>query len=72
MNYLDPMTQRWEHEERVRWLQSLYGSPAESNQPNQLTRLVSWLRGIVGSSLVSLGERLQPQRDMPVSSPSMK
>jgi hypothetical protein len=74
MNYsdLDLMIGKSEYEERVRWLQSLYGSHAKSGQPGQVTRLANYLLFMLAGSLISLGERMKSRHHIPVSSSTMK
>jgi hypothetical protein len=72
MNYLDLELMKQDYEAHVRWLQSLYGSKAESTQPGRTSRMAKRLLVVVGRTLVSLGERMQLHYDMPASSPVTK
>jgi hypothetical protein len=62
-----------EHEERVRWLRSLYGHASHSDQPSLLERLSNRLLYVVGRTLMLLGERMQrPQQHTPAAAPVTK
>ncbi len=68
--YLEPMIEKVEYEERVRWLQSLYGNRTKPAQPGQVTRVAGHLLCILGRSLMSLGERLEPRDNIHPASPT--
>lgn len=73
MLFLDHATEKREYEERVRWLGQLYGSQTHSTQPRLAPRFVARLMNrmlfTLGSTLVWLGQRMQPQRrDIPAAS----
>jgi hypothetical protein len=68
MNYLDPINMRWEYEERVNWLQRLYGDP-ETDNLSRVTRFLSRVLLAVGKKLVALGERMQPREALTVATP---
>jgi hypothetical protein len=72
MYHMDPITARLEYEEHRRWLHRLYGNPVKPNKPSRVSRLVQRLLYVLGGTLVSVGERMQPRRDTPTTSPVMK
>jgi hypothetical protein len=74
MDYLNHMVARLEHEERVRSVRPVpeFGVHLQARQPNRMLRLAKRSLYVLGSKLVSLGEQMQPPRDMPRTSPVLK
>ena len=62
---LDTALLRSEYEERVRWLNSLYGHEDQPEQPGQFTQVREHLLFLLGGNLVSLGERMQSRHKLP-------
>lgn len=72
MDYMIHVIARLEYEERVRWLNSLYRHADYRHQPSRLARLANRLLYVVGKNLVSLGQRMQLQHDLPATAPVTK
>jgi hypothetical protein len=67
MSYIDPSIEKWEYEERVRWLQRLHGSRPDGAHQGQFERLTNRILYQLGGSLVTLGQQLQAHHTIPAA-----
>lgn len=71
MDYPNLLMEKWEYEEHVRWLQSLYGKRTESEPTNSQSHLADRLLFALGSGLVLLGKRMQSRHSLHPAVPRM-